>query len=125
MAWLWFPFKQETIKVKAPNASLVPQAILDFFNVSVEHGLSLEQVKQQVERYGANQLLEQETNFFFKNNMFCNNCIFFLQKHFFWIFNDFFKNNLVSFDDVIFWGGGLLKGETKWFSMVKLKGMFF
>lgn len=43
------------------EAHAVPEKdILDFFNVTLEQGLSEEQVKQQMDEYGANQLLEPE-----------------------------------------------------------------
>ncbi|CAK9072944.1 unnamed protein product [Durusdinium trenchii] len=36
------------------------KAVLDFFNVTLDRGLSPEQVNQQLNQYGSNQLLEQE-----------------------------------------------------------------
>ena len=43
------------------EAHAAPEAaVLDFFNVTVEHGLSLAQVKQQFDAFGSNRLQEQE-----------------------------------------------------------------
>ena len=51
---------ESTLQLPAEAHAVPEQRILDFFNVTLDQGLSDHQVKQQLGEYGANQLLEPE-----------------------------------------------------------------
>lgn len=50
----------KTLQLPGEAHAVPEQRILDFFNVTLDKGLSEHQVQQQLDEYGANQLLEPE-----------------------------------------------------------------